>query len=169
MVEGELKCKKCGAILNDFNCDELYDLHEKNIDVDNSTELMCNDCAFREDARKHVQEFICNDESLELDERMFISFKRVMGKYKIEEKWRNYLNEVFSSGEDPTNCSFDNIEGFICDSEAMQTISSITSQTTIMARIGNSMRNFKIGTIHTLVAFGLRTLKMIMFNIKRKT
>ena len=25
MVEGELKCKKCGAILNDFNCDELYD------------------------------------------------------------------------------------------------------------------------------------------------
>lgn len=45
MVEGELKCKKCGAILNDFNCDELYDLHEKNIDVDNSTELMCNDCA----------------------------------------------------------------------------------------------------------------------------
>lgn len=117
MVEGELKCKKCGAILNDFNCDELYDLHEKNIDVDNSTELMCNDCAFREDARKHVQEFICNDESLELDERMFISFKRVMGKYKIEEKWRNYLNEVFSSSEDPTNCSFDNIEGFICDSD----------------------------------------------------
>ena len=52
--------------------------------------------------------------------------------------------------------------------QAMQTISLITSQTTIMARIGNSMRNFKIGTIHTLVAFGLRTLKMIMFNIKRK-
>ncbi len=38
-------------------------------------------------------------------------------KYKIEEKWRNYLNEVFSSGEDPTNCSFDNIEEFICDSD----------------------------------------------------
>ena len=66
----ELKCKKCGAILNDDNCDELYDLHEKNIDVDDTTERMCNDCAFREDARKHVQEFICDDESLELDERM---------------------------------------------------------------------------------------------------
>ena len=135
MVEGELKCKKCGAILNDFNCDELYDLHEKNIDVDNSTELMCNDCAFREDARKHVQEFICNDESLELDERMFISLK-----------------DLFVT----------------LTKQAMQTISLITSQTTIMAIIGNSMRNFKIGTIHTLVVFGLRTLKMIMFNIKRK-
>lgn len=62
----ELKCKKCGDILNDDNCDELYHLHINNIDVDNSTELMCNDCAFREDARKHVQEFICDDESLEL-------------------------------------------------------------------------------------------------------
>ena len=118
----ELKCKKCGAILNDDNCDELYDLHEKNIDVDNSTELMCNECAFREDARKHVQEFICDDESLELDERMFISFKRVMGKYKIEEKWRDYLNEVFSSGEDPLDyiChheGFESVEDFIynCD------------------------------------------------------
>lgn len=70
--------QKCGDILNDDNCDELYHLHINNIDVDNSTELMCNDCAFREDARKHVQEFICDDESLKLDERMFISFKRVM-------------------------------------------------------------------------------------------
>ncbi len=42
----ELKCKKCGDILNDDNCDELYHLHINNIDVDNSTELMCNDCAF---------------------------------------------------------------------------------------------------------------------------
>lgn len=118
----ELKCKKCGAILNDDNCDELYDLHEKNIAVDDTTELMCNDCAFREDARKHVQEFICDDESLELDERMFISFKRVMEKYKIEEKWRDYLNEVFSSGEDPLDyiChheGFESVEDFIynCD------------------------------------------------------
>lgn len=118
----ELKCKKCGAILNDDNCDELYDLHEKNIDVDDTTERMCNDCAFREDARKHVQEFICDDESLELDERMFISFKRVMEKYKIEEKWRDYLNEVFSSGEDPLDyiChheGFESVEDFIynCD------------------------------------------------------
>lgn len=118
----ELKCKKCGDILNDDNCDELYHLHINNIDVDNSTELMCNDCAFREDARKHVQEFICDDESLKLDERMFISFKRVMEKYKIEEKWRDYLNEVFSSGEDPLDyiChheGFESVEDFIynCD------------------------------------------------------
>ena len=118
----ELKCKKCGAILNDDNCDELYDLHEKNIAVDDTTELMCNDCAFREDARQRVQEFICDDESLELDERMFISFKRVMEKYKIEEKWRDYLNEVFSSGEDPLDyiChheGFESVEDFIynCD------------------------------------------------------
>ena len=73
----ELKCKKCGAILNDDNCDELYDLHEKNIDVDDTTELMCNDCAFREDARKHVQEFICNDESLELDQIVFCGSSRL--------------------------------------------------------------------------------------------
>lgn len=118
----ELKCKKCGAILNNDNCDELYHLRVNNIDVDNSTELMCNDCAFREDAKKHVQEFICDDESLKLDERMFISFKRVMEKYKIEEKWRDYLNEVFSSGEDPLDyiCNhkgFDSVEDFICNSD----------------------------------------------------
>lgn len=156
MVEGELKCKKCGAILNDFNCDELYDLHEKNIDVDNSTELMCNDCAFREDARKHVQEFICNDESLELDERMFISFKRVMGKYKIEEKWRNYLNEVFRVAKIRRIVVLTILKDLFVTltKQAMQTISLITSQTTIMAIIGNSMRNFKIGTIHTLVVLG---------------
>ena len=169
----ELKCKKCGDILNDDNCDELYHLHINNIDVDNSTELMCNDCAFREDARKHVQEFICDDESLKLDERMFISFKRVMEKYKIEEKWRDYLNEVFRVAKIRQIISATTrgltalkILFVTVTKQAMQTISLITLQTTIMARIGNLERNLKIGIIHTLAVIGLRALKMIM--IKKK-
>lgn len=129
----ELKCKKCGAILNNDNCYELYHLRVNNIDVDNSTELMCNDCAFREDARKHVQEFICDDESLKLDERMFISLQRVLNKYNVKEIWRDYLNKVYASYkgyEGPIDYEEDdNVDLFISNNvgEASEKIDDLAS------------------------------------------